>query len=152
MGNYLINDIAYSGRFEGKTHLLPVRIYYEDTDMSGIVYHANYLRYFERGRTDFLRCAGVIHSELAAREKPLAFAVTSMDVRFKKPARIDDSLLVHTEYTQIKGARLIIKQWIMRGQDLIATNDVVAVSIDMQGNPQRPQKDFVEKMTAFLIE
>lgn len=152
MGICLISDKAYSGRFDGKTHKLPVRIYYEDTDMSGIVYHANYIRYFERGRTDFLRCAGIIHSELAAREKPLAFAVIAMDVRFKKAARIDDSLLVHTEYTEIKGARLHIKQWIMRGEDLIATNDVTAVSIDMQGNPQRPQKDFVEKVIAFLTK
>ena len=152
MGNYLISDIAYSGRFEGKTHLLPVRIYYEGTDMSGVVYHANYIRYFERGRTDFLRCAGVIHTELAAREKPLAFAVIAMDVRYKKAARIDDSLLVHTEYGQIKGARMHIKQWITRGDDLVATNDVTAVQIDMQGNPVRPQKDFVEALAPFLSD
>lgn len=150
MGNYLTSDIAYSGRFDGKTHKLPVRIYYEDTDMSGIVYHANYIRYFERGRTDFLRCAGVIHTELAALEKPLAFAVIAMDVRFKKAARIDDSLLIHTEYGQIKGARMHIKQWIMRGDEIIATNDVTAVQIDMMGNPQRPQKDFVERLQLFL--
>ncbi len=152
MGNYLTSDIAYSGRFEGKTHKLPVRIYYEDTDMSGIVYHANYIRYFERGRTDFLRCAGIIHTELAALEKPLAFAVIAMDVRFKKAARIDDSLLVHTEYGQIKGARMQIKQWITRNDELIATNDVMAVQIDMMGNPVRPQKDFVAKLGKYLTE
>lgn len=145
-------DEAYSGRFDGKTHKLPVRIYYEDTDMSGIVYHANYVRYFERGRTDFLRCAGIIHTELAALEKPLAFAVVAMDIRFKKAARIDDSLLVHTEYGQIKGAKMHIKQWIMRNDDLIATNDVTAVQIDMLGNPQRPQKDLIEKLGKFLTE
>ena len=143
-------DEAYSGRFDGKTHKLPVRIYYEDTDMSGIVYHANYVRYFERGRTDFLRCAGIIHTELAALEKPLAFAVVAMDIRFKKAARIDDSLLVHTEYGQIKGAKMHIKQWIMRNDDLIATNDVTAVQIDMLGNPQRPQKDLIEKLAPFI--
>lgn len=152
MGKFLTSDIAYSGRFEGKTHLLPVRIYYEDTDMSGIVYHANYIRYFERGRTDFLRCAGIIHTELAALEKPLAFAVIAMDVRYKKAARIDDSLLIHTEYGQIKGARMNIKQWIMRGDELIATNDVTAVQIDMFGNPVRPQKDFVAKLGKYLTE
>ena len=151
MDNY---DIAYSGRLDGKTHLLPVRIYYKDTDMSGIVYHGNYVDYFERGRTDFLRLMGVNHTDLANRDKPLAFAIISMDIRYKKASRIDDSLLVHTEYLSIKGAKIHIKQWITRNENgkevIMSTNDVWAVIIDMQGNPQRPAPDVIAMFTPFL--
>jgi acyl-CoA thioester hydrolase len=143
-------DEAYAGRFDGKTHLLPVRIYYEDTDMSGVVYHANYLRYFERGRSDFLRMAGVNHTELQNREKPMAFAVIAMDLRFKKPARIDDALVVHTKYHAIKGVKLHIDQIIMRGETEIATAQVTAVCIDFNGNPQRPPKEMVELLSGYF--
>ena len=143
-------DTAYSGRFEGKTHILPVRIYYKDTDMSGIVYHGNYVNYFERGRTDFMRLTGIEHTDLGKREKPLAFAVISMDLRFKKAARIDDNLLVHTQYVSVKGAKMYAKQWITREGETICTNDLIAVTIDMNGMPQRPPADMVEIFTPFL--
>jgi acyl-CoA thioester hydrolase len=141
---------AYSGQFEGRIHTLPVRIYYEDTDMSGIVYHANYLRYFERGRSDFLRLAGVNHTELLTRDPPLAFAITSINLGFKKAARIDDSLVVHTTYDAITGVRLFISQHIMRGPDLIATADVQAVCIDLQGRPRRPFAELLSQLGPFL--
>ncbi len=83
-----------SGAFDGKSHLLPVRVYYEDTDFTGVVYHANYLRYFERGRSEFLRLAGVSHTQLRAQDDPMAFVVARMEIDFKKPARIDDALIV----------------------------------------------------------
>ena len=76
-----------AGVFVGTEHQLPVRIYYEDTDFSGIVYHANYLRYFERGRSDFFRMIGVSHTELAAIDT--AFAITRMEIDFKRAARVD---------------------------------------------------------------
>lgn len=145
-----MSDEAYSGRFDGKTHILPVRIYYEDTDMSGVVYHANYLRYFERGRSDFLRLAGVNHTDLQLREKPLAFAVTNMVLDFKRAAKIDDSLVVYTNYEAISGVRLIIGQKIMRGETLIASAKVTAVCIDFNGNPQRPPKEMVAQLTEFF--
>lgn len=87
-----------AGWFEGREHRLPVRIYYEDTDFTGVVYHANYVRYFERGRSDFLRLAGVSHSDLLERDDPAAFVVTRLEIDFKKAARIDDALTVHTTY------------------------------------------------------
>ena len=145
-------DIAYAGRFDGKTHLLPVRIYYEDTDMSGVVYHANYLRYFERGRSDFLRMAGVNHTDLQSREKPIAFAVTSMVLDFKRAAKIDDSLVVHTNYENISGVRLLIGQKIMRGETIIATAKVTAVCIDFNGNPQRPPKEMAEQLRGYFTK
>jgi acyl-CoA thioester hydrolase len=87
-----------AGWVEGREHVLPVRVYYEDTDLSGLVYHANYVRYFERGRSDFLRTGGVHHAELLARPDPVAFAVTRMEIDFRRGARIDDALLVRTSY------------------------------------------------------
>jgi acyl-CoA thioester hydrolase len=133
-----LNPIPTAGHFVGRVHVLPIRIYYEDTDMTGIVYHANYLKYFERGRSDFLRSVGVHHTELLQRDPPMAFAITTIDTAFKMAARIDDCLVVHTTFDSLKGVRLAISQKIMRGADLVATADVGAVCIDLQGRPKRP--------------
>ena len=130
-----------AGTLEGKTHLLPVRVYYEDTDFTGVVYHANYLRYFERGRSDFLRLAGVSHTELLQRADPSAFAVTEMTIAFKRAARV-----VRTEYQTVKGARLLISQEIRRGDALIATAQVEAVCITPDGRPRRPPADLVTSL------
>ncbi len=135
-----------AGTLDGKTHLLPVRVYYEDTDFTGVVYHANYLRYFERGRSDFLRLAGVSHTDLLDRPDPAAFAVTRIDVAFKKAARVDDALIVRTEYQSVTGARLIIGQEIVRGPDLIATAQVEAVCITPDGRVRRPPADLLEHL------
>src|SRR5262249_40315073 len=97
------DDQPSAGRFEGQIHLLPIPIYYEDTDFSGIVYHANYLRYFERGRSDYLRLAGVRHAELLEGDNPTAFAVNRIALDFLRPARIDDALLVKTAYDLVRG-------------------------------------------------
>jgi acyl-CoA thioester hydrolase len=140
-----------SGRFEGRVHLLAVRIYYEDTDMSGIVYHANYLKYFERGRSDFLRTVGIHHNELLKRDPPLAFAITTIDSSFKMAARIDDCLVVHTTFDSLKGVRLGISQKIMRGDELIATAQVGAVCIDLQGKPRRPFPELGIQLADYLL-
>jgi acyl-CoA thioester hydrolase len=118
--------------------VLPVRIYYEDTDFTGVVYHANYLRYFERGRSDFLRLAGVSHRGLLDGPDPAAFTVTRIAVEFRRAARIDDALTVRTTYDAIKGARLLIGQRILRQGDLIATAQVEAACIDLSGRAKRP--------------
>jgi acyl-CoA thioester hydrolase len=135
-----------SGWFEGREHVLPVRVYYEDTDFTGVVYHANYLRYFERGRSDFLRMAGVSHTDLLAHHEPTAFVVTRMEIDFKKPARIDDALLVRTTYDAVKGPRLAISQRIVRGDDLIATAGVSAACISLDGRPRKPPPGLVEAL------
>lgn len=140
-----------SGEFDGRVHLLAVRIYYEDTDMSGIVYHANYLKYFERGRSDFLRRVGIHHAELLERDPPLAFAITAIDSKFKMAARIDDCLVVHTTFDSLKGVRLGISQKIMRGDDLIATAAVEAVCIDLQGRPRRPFAELAQQLAGYLL-
>jgi len=135
-----------AGQFSGREHQLAVRVYYEDTDFTGVVYHANYSRYFERGRSDFLRLAGVSHSDLLDREDPAAFVVIRMEIDFKRPARIDDALLVRTTYDLVKGPRLFISQTITRGEDLIASAAVQAACISLDGRPRKPPAGMVEAL------
>ena len=110
-----------------KAHRIEVRVYYEDTDFSGAVYHAAYLHFFERGRTEFLRSEGIHHSELA--KDGIAFAVRSMEIDFPRAARIDDLLVVDTAVVEVSGARLTLDQSIERGDELIARAKVVVVAV-----------------------
>ena len=140
-----------AGWFEGREHCLPIRVYYEDTDFTGLVYHANYVRYFERGRSDFLRVVGADHSLLLDREDPAAFVVTRVEVDYRRPARIDDALLVRTTYDVFKGAKLTVCQKIFRGEDLLAEAVVHAACIDLAGRPRRPPSVLVERLKPWLL-
>jgi acyl-CoA thioester hydrolase len=135
-----------AGWLVGREHQLPVRIYYEDTDFTGVVYHANYLRYFERGRSDFFRLVGVSHSALLERPDPAAFTIVRITVDFKRAARIDDALLVRTTYDSAKGPRLFISQRITRGEELIATARVEAACIDLKGRARKPPPGLAEAL------
>ena len=135
-----------AGWFEGREHVLPVRVYYEDTDFTGLVYHANYLRYFERGRSDFLRMAGVSHTDLLTREDPAAFVVTHMEIDFRIPARIDDALLVRTTYDDLRGPRLTIRQQATRAGALIARATVETACIGLDGRARKPPRGLVETL------
>lgn len=145
-----MSDPPTAGRFEGRDHLLPVRVYYEDTDFTGLVYHANYVRYFERGRSDFLRLVGIGHAQLLDHDQPMAFVIAEMGLTFVKPARIDDALVVRTRYRRIQGPRLIISQSVERGGDVLCRAEVVAVCIHLDGRPRRPGKALVEAVTPWL--
>jgi acyl-CoA thioester hydrolase len=116
--------------------VLPIRVYYEDTDFSGVVYHASYLRFLERGRTEFLRAAGVDQSSLHAAGEGLIFAVRRLTIDYLKPARMDDVLAVETRTADVRGASLVIAQRILRGEELIAAADVRVAAI-MGGRPAR---------------
>jgi acyl-CoA thioester hydrolase len=142
----MIDTAPSAGWLEGREHVLPVRIYYEDTDFTGVVYHGNYVRYFERGRSDFLRVAGVHHADLLARDDPAAFTIVKMELEFKRPARIDDALLVRTLYDSIRGPRLFISQKILRGDELICAAKVEAACIDLAGRPRKPPTVLVEAL------
>jgi acyl-CoA thioester hydrolase len=111
------------GEIRDGRHVMPVRVYYEDTDFTGIVYHANYLRYLERGRSNYLRLLGADQRALfeqAQAEAPgFAFVVRSMTIDFRKPARMDDVLDIVTAYEEIKGASLTLHQRILRGDELL---------------------------------
>jgi len=127
-------------------HSFPVRIYYEDTDFSGNVYHAAYLKFFERGRTEFLRDEGIHHSELAA--EGIAFAVRSMDIQFDGAAHIDDLLTVTTEVAAMSGARLTLTQAILRDQTVLTRATVMVVAIRTSGGPARMPKLILERFGA----
>ena len=141
-----------SGVFgQDRVHRLPVRVYYEDTDFTGIVYHARYLHFFERGRTDSLRSLGVRHADLAAQDDPSAFAVRHMEIDFIQAARVDDSLVVETRYRPQRGPRLMMEQTILRGEEKIAWAMVTAVCISMQGKVRRPPKWMVAAWDPMVI-
>ena len=140
-----------AGWFEGREHRLPVRVYYEDTDFTGVVYHANYARYFERGRSDFLRLAGIHHSSLLALDDPSAFVVTRLAMDFIKAARIDDALLVRTTYDSVRGPRMFITQTLTRAADIIARAQVEAACITLDGRPRRPSRELVEALRPLLL-
>ncbi|QQR39717.1 tol-pal system-associated acyl-CoA thioesterase [Devosia rhizoryzae] len=127
-----------------RQHKLPVRIYYEDTDFSGNVYHAAYLKFFERGRTEFLRDLGIHHSELA--EQGIAFAVRTMELDFVAAARIDDLLTVTTEVVENSGVRLTLAQSVYRAETVLTRARVVVVAIKTSGGPARLPADLRAKL------
>jgi acyl-CoA thioester hydrolase len=114
---------ALDGEIQGGRHVMRVRVYYEDTDFSGAVYHASYLRFMERGRTNYLRLLGADQRALfeqAEKEAPgFAFVVRSMQIEFLKPAHMDDLLDIVTATVEVKGASLALRQRIMRGHDIL---------------------------------
>jgi acyl-CoA thioester hydrolase len=116
--------IPLDGEIRDGRHIFIVRVYYEDTDFTGIVYHANYLRYMERGRTNYLRLIGADHRalfEAAEKEAPgFAFVVRSMTLDFLRPARMDDVLEIVTEPQEVLGASVTLRQRVMRGEELLA--------------------------------
>ena len=132
----------------GREHHLGVRIYYEDTDLTGLVYHANYLRYFERGRSDFLRVLGVGHALL--RDGDAAFVIARMEVDFRRPARIDDALTVVTTYERMTGVRLDARQRIYRGEELLCGAQVHAACIDLSGRPRRASPELTARLRSVL--
>lgn len=150
MGN-MPAQAPLSGLFDGRRHQLPVRVYYEDTDFTGVVYHANYLRFFERGRSDFLRAAGVEHTELLSGEQPTAFVVNRIEVDFIRPARIDDALLVVTSFDRVVGPRLVISQAILREDEELVRANVEACCITLTGRPKKPPALLLQRLKPFLI-
>lgn len=124
-----------------KKHQLAVRVYFEDTDFSGLVYHASYVRWCERGRSDYLRLLGTAdHRQLmdgGNGKEPAAFVVRKMTFDFYRPAKIDEILLVETSVKEIGGASLTLNQVITRGDKRIAEADVVVVLISVSGKPLR---------------
>ncbi|TDR88213.1 tol-pal system-associated acyl-CoA thioesterase [Enterovirga rhinocerotis] len=118
------------------THRLSIRVYYEDTDFSGVVYHASYLRFLERGRTEILRAAGVDQSMLHAEGQGLFFAVRRLTIDYLRPARMDDVLTVETRTTEVRGATLDIEQRILRGEEVLITASVLVASLSA-GRPVR---------------
>ena len=128
-------DLA--GRIDAAKHRLPVRVYFEDTDFSGLAYHGSFVRWCERGRSDWLRLLGVQHGQLIAAAEPAAFVVRRLTVDYLKPARIDDVLEVVTTCTGLTQATLTLAQEIYRGTALLAKAEVLVVLVSQKGRPMR---------------
>lgn len=138
-----------SGALTAFGHRLMARVYYADTDFSGVVYHARYLEFFERGRSDFLRLVGVHHTELAggSRGEKIVWVVRRMEIDFKASARIDDILTIDTRTDSISGARIFMAQELRRGDAVLVTARVEAAIVGEGGRPKRFPKEW---MAAFL--
>ena len=139
-----------AGLFAGREHRLPVRVYYEDTDFTGLVYHASYVRFFERGRSDFLRLVGGGHRTMGA--LGAAFAVLRLEVSFRRAARIDDALLVRTSLAGHGRARLSFAQVIERAGETLCSAQVEAACISADGRARRPPAELAARLTPYLPE
>lgn len=120
-----------------KTYCYPVRIYWEDTDASGIVYHANYLRYMERARTEFLRTIGLEQRKMQLEGAPV-IVVSTMDIKFTRPAMLDDLLTVKTRIKLLRRASIVFEQTIVRGEETICTAQVRCASVDIKAGVPTP--------------
>ncbi|GLS30524.1 (3S)-malyl-CoA thioesterase [Mesorhizobium albiziae] len=134
-----------SGALTPFGHRIMARVYFADTDFSGVVYHARYLEFFERGRSDFLRLAGVHHTELAEGKhgERLVWVVRRMEIDFRGSARIDDILTVDTRTEAISGARIFMAQQLKRGEEVLVEAKVEAAIIGENGRPRRFPKEWV---------
>ena len=135
----------------GNTHFFPVRVYFEDTDLTGIVYHANYLRFMERARSDMIALAGA--DQRAAQESGEGvYVVADLSIRYRAPAKLDDDLVVVTCLKTLRAASLLIHQRVMRGEEVLSDAMVTAAFITPDGRPRRQPRAWVEKFSALLQE
>jgi acyl-CoA thioester hydrolase len=134
-----------SGALTTFGHRLMARVYYADTDFSGVVYHARYLEFLERGRSDYLRLAGVHHTELAQGKhgERIVWVVRRMEIDFRAPARMDDILTIDTRTDDISGARIFMGQQLKRGEDVLVEAKVEAAIIGENGRPKRFPKEWI---------
>ena len=142
-------DQPTAGRFVGTEHRFPVRVYFEDTDLSGVVYHANYLRYMERARSDMLRLAGV-DQRSAHDAGEGAYAVSALSIRYRRPARLDDALVVVTRLMQVRAASVVIHQRVMRETEIVSEAEVTAALVGVSGRPKRQPQAWIEAFTRLV--
>lgn len=141
-----------TGWFEGDTHVLPLRVYYEDTDTAGIVYYANWLRYLERGRTEFVRSMGFGQGALMGEDKWVAFAVRRLEIDYLKSARLDDVLVVRSAIRELKRASMIMAQSVHRDGVVLVDARVRIACIDRQGRPARPPRAIAAALPPSVAE
>jgi acyl-CoA thioester hydrolase len=136
-----------SGRLEGGVHILPLRIYYEDTDAAGIVYYANWLRFLERGRTELLRLLGQQHSALRD-ARGVNWVVRRCTIDYLKPARLDDAVEVVTSCGELRGASLDMIQQARRGEDVLVRAELLVACMGANGRPVRLPSDLRAQLAA----
>lgn len=131
-------------------HRFPIRVYYEDTDLAGIVYYANYLRFIERARSEMVRAAGVDQTEMKARG--LVFAVRRIEADYLSPARYDDEIEVRTRLVAMKGASFVMPQEVWRGETLLFRASVTVVVLNAAGRATRLPADLRAKLAPLAAE
>ncbi|NNC52211.1 MAG: YbgC/FadM family acyl-CoA thioesterase [Erythrobacter sp.] len=137
------------GIIQGDRHLYAVRVYYEDTDLSGITYHANYLRWFERARSDLLRRLEIDQrSAIEAGEG--AYAVSEINLKYLRPAKLDDDVLIETSCTELKAASCRMHQRAMRGDELLAEAHLRVGFVSPSGRPIRQPEEWREAFARFV--
>jgi len=137
-------DTPADGRFVGREHRFPLRVYFEDTDVAGIVYYANYLRFMERGRSAMLRAVGIDQRGVLESGGGV-YAVAEVAIKYRRPARLDDILLVVSRVVEIRAASTVIHQRVMRGDEVLTDARVTAAFLTVDGRPQRQPKDWVAR-------
>jgi acyl-CoA thioester hydrolase len=142
-------DLPTEGRIVGDEHQLPVRVYFEDTDLSGMVYHANYLKFMERGRSDMLRVLG-IDQQAAHAGGEGNYVVTDLAIRYRSPARLGDAMIVATRLEKRTPARLSIQQRVMREAVVLAEADVTVAFVAPSGRARRQPAAWIEAFGRFL--
>ena len=138
------------GWFEGRTHVFPVRVYYEDTDFSGVVYHANYLRFMEHGPFRVPAHVRRRPSGMFAAGEPLVWAVRRMTIDFVRPARMEEALTIRTSVLELAGARMRLDQRVARAGDILVKATVEVCVITLDGRPRRVPDSTRKKLEIFL--
>ena len=140
-------DQPYRGGFAGPEHRFALTIYFEDTDTAGIVYYANYLKFMERARSDMIRAAGV--DQVAELQRSgSAYVVAEVAIKYHRPARLGDDLVVVSTVQEVRGVSVLIQQRVMRGGELLTDAMVTAAFITADGRPQRQPREWVERFKA----
>ena len=137
-------DQPYRGGFVDGAHRFALSVYFEDTDTAGIVYYANYLKYMERARSDMLRAAG-IDQRAAMEAGEGVYAVAEVAIRYLRPARLGDDLVIVSTLDLVRAASVVIHQQVMRGADILADARVTAAFLSPDDRPKRQPKDWVER-------
>ncbi len=146
----VIDLLPPGGRLDGAAHYFPVRAYYEDTDLSGVVYHANYLKWFERARSDLLRLLGI--DQRAAQEAGEgAYAVADLAIRYAAPAKLDDAVVIVSRAEEVRAASCRLHQTAWRGEVLLAEAHLRVGFVGADGRPRR-QPDAWRAAFATLME
>ena len=143
-------DHPYEGAFVGGTHHFALRVYFEDTDVAGIVYYANYLKYMERARSDMLRCAG-IDQRAALEAGEGVYVVAEAHIRYRGSARLDDALVVLSTLEAVRAASVLIHQRVMRGHDMLADAMITAAFL-RDGRPRRQPRSWIERFARLQKE
>ena len=144
-------DTPYRGGFVGREHHFALTVYFEDTDTAGIVYYANYLKFMERARSDMIRAVGV--DQRAAKDAGEGvYAVAEVAIRYLRPSRLGDDLIVVSTVEAVRAVSVLIHQRVMRGPELLTDARVTAAFLTADGRPQRQPKEWVERFKAIGLE